>query len=101
MSSLNILLNDWKLLVLFCMTLGLAPFVPEPHLFGKIRWIMGGAHGMQLADWLDFFMHGLPFILLLRYLIVQFIRMQKARGASDKYRREDEQSNKPNNQTIE
>lgn len=86
MTALNTLLNDWKLLVLFCATLGLAPFVPEPHLFGKIRWILGGAHGMQLVDWLDFLMHGLPFLLLGRYLVLQAIRMNKARGSSDKYR---------------
>jgi uncharacterized membrane protein len=86
MTALQTLLNDWKFLVLFCATLGLAPFVPEPHLFGKIRWIMGGAQGMQLVDWLDFLMHSFPFLLLIRYLIAQAIRMNKARGAADKYR---------------
>ena len=86
---MRLLLNDWKLLLLFCMTLGLAPFVPEPHLFGKIRWIMGGAHGMQLIDWADFAMHSLPFVLLGRYLVVQFIRMRKARGAADRFRNQD------------
>ncbi|MEZ4687093.1 MAG: hypothetical protein R3B47_13810 [Bacteroidia bacterium] len=86
MAGLKMILNDWKLLVLFCATLGLAPFVPEPHIFGKIRWIMGGAHGMKLIDWADFLMHGLPFVLLLRYLFLQGIRMGKARGAADKYR---------------
>ena len=34
-------------------TLGLAPFVPEPHLWGKLRWVAGGAHGMQAMDWWD------------------------------------------------
>ena len=86
MAGLNTILNDWKFLVLFCATLGLAPFVPEPHIVGKVRWILGGAHGMQLVDWFDFLMHGLPFFLLARYLVVQGIRMYKARGASDKYR---------------
>ncbi|MFK7971002.1 MAG: hypothetical protein AB8F95_11570 [Bacteroidia bacterium] len=91
---MRVLLNDWKLLVLFCATLGLAPFVPEPHLFGKIRWILGGAKGMELIDWGDFLMHALPFVLLLRYIIAQLIRMNKARGASKKYtdRRDSEAS---------
>ncbi len=59
-------INDWKLMLLLSCTLGLAPFVPEPHLFGKIRWILGGAVGMQPADWFDFFMHATPWVLLIR-----------------------------------
>jgi len=46
------------------LTLGLAPFTPEPHLFGKIKWVMGGAEGMQLMDYWDLIMHGLPFLFL-------------------------------------
>ena len=67
------MLNDWRLLLMMSLTLGLAPFFPEPHLIGKIRWIAGGAHGMQLIDWADALMHGLPWILLIRYLIVRFV----------------------------
>jgi hypothetical protein len=52
----------WPLLA--CVTLGLAPFAPEPHLFGKIRWVAGGAEGMALMDWLDLAMHGAPFVWL-------------------------------------
>jgi hypothetical protein len=47
-----------------CLTLGLAPFVPEPHLVGKIRWVMGGAKGMALLDWFDLVLHGAPWIWL-------------------------------------
>ena len=54
------ILNDWKPLLLISLTLGLAPFTPEPHLFGKIRWILGGASGMQPMDWSDFLMHATP-----------------------------------------
>lgn len=50
--------------VALCLTLGLAPFFPEPHLFGKIRWILGGAEGMAAMDWFDFAMHGAPFVYL-------------------------------------
>ena len=63
-------LNDWKLIGLLCLTLGLAPFVPEPHLWGKIKWVAGGAVGMKGMDWFDFFFHGAPFILLFRLLII-------------------------------
>ncbi len=67
------ILNDWRLLVMMSLTLGLAPFFPEPHLAGKIRWIAGGAHGMQTLDWLDAAWHALPWILLIRYLVLRFI----------------------------
>lgn len=64
-------LNDWKFMLLLSLTLGLAPFVPEPHLFGKIRWVAGGAVGMGAADWFDLFMHGTPWILFLRALVIK------------------------------
>jgi hypothetical protein len=60
------LLNDWKMLSLMAILLGLAPFVPEPHLWGKLRWVAGGAVGMQPLDWLDLLWHSSPFILLIR-----------------------------------
>lgn len=47
------------------LTLGLAPFAPEPHLVGKIRWVAGGAEGMALVDWGDLLMHGAPWLWLL------------------------------------
>ncbi|MFK7933717.1 MAG: hypothetical protein AB8G22_09410 [Saprospiraceae bacterium] len=65
------ILNDWKFLAIACLTLGLAPFFPEPHLFGKIRWVLGGAVGMQPTDWLDLAWHGLPWILLMRWGILK------------------------------
>lgn len=61
--------NKWLLPLLACLTLGLAPFRPEPHLFGKIRWVLGGAEGMQLMDWWDLIMHGFPFVWLAIVLI--------------------------------
>ena len=63
--------NDWKMVVVACLTLGLAPFVPEPHLLGKLRWLMGGATAMQPLDWLDLLWHGLPFLLLIRLVILR------------------------------
>ena len=53
------------------LTLGLAPFVPEPHLWGKIKWIMGGATGMQATDWFDFFFHLSPWLLLIISLAIK------------------------------
>lgn len=64
-------INSWKFVILLSLTLGLAPFVPEPHIFGKVRWILGGANGMQMMDWVDFFFHGIPFFLLIRLLVIK------------------------------
>jgi uncharacterized protein (TIGR01777 family) len=50
--------------LLASLTLGLAPFAPEPHLVGKARWVLGGAHGMGTNDWLDMLMHGAPWVWL-------------------------------------
>jgi hypothetical protein len=46
------------------LTLGLAPFAPEPHVVGKLRWVLGGAAGMAPMDWFDLAMHGAPWIWL-------------------------------------
>lgn len=46
------------------LTLGLAPFVPEPHIWGKIKWIAGGANGMSMMDWFDTVLHGTPWVML-------------------------------------
>ena len=68
------ILNNWKLVILLCLTLGLAPFFPEPHIWGKRKWIAGGAEGMQLKDWFDVLLHGGPFLLLIRIAIVKIRR---------------------------
>jgi hypothetical protein len=72
------LLNDWKLITLLCLTLGLAPFLPEPHIIGKLKWVFGGAKGMQFMDWFDVVLHGFPFILLIRLIILKLISKNAA-----------------------
>ncbi|MAN59186.1 MAG: hypothetical protein CMC08_05045 [Flavobacteriaceae bacterium] len=59
--------NYWRILIILCLTLGLAPFLPEPHLWGKLKWVAGGGHGMTVTDWFDLFLHGAPFLLLIAY----------------------------------
>lgn len=71
------LLNDWKIILVACLTLGLAPFTPEPHVWGKLRWVLGGALGMQPMDWLDLLFHGLPWLLLIRWLVLRLVNRQK------------------------
>ena len=65
------LINNWKIVLLLCLTIGLAPFVPEPHILGKLKWIMGSASGMQPMDWFDVLLHGFPFMLLIRLLLLK------------------------------
>lgn len=55
----------YAMILVACFTLGLAPFVPAPHLWGKLRWLAGGGHGMQSADFFDLLMHGAPWLVLL------------------------------------
>lgn len=55
-------------------SLGLAPFVPEPHLLGKVRWLFGGAVGMQLTDYFDLILHASPWI----WLIYELYQIRKA-----------------------
>ena len=59
------------------LTLGLAPFVPEPHVLGKIRWVLGGAKGMQMIDWGDLLMHGAPWLWLIFTAVNIFILKKK------------------------
>lgn len=68
------MLNDWKLIILLCLTLGLAPFVPEPHIVGKLKWIAGGAVGMTAMDWFDVVLHGFPWLLLIRIVIIKVFK---------------------------
>ena len=64
-------LKNTQLFLIAGLTLGLAPFFPEPHIFGKVRWLLGGAVGMKPIDWFDLIMHGSPFVLLVISLLLR------------------------------
>ena len=51
-------------LVVLALTLGLAPFVPEPHLIEKLRMLREGTLKRPL-DIFDLVMHATPWVLLL------------------------------------
>jgi len=51
---------------------GFSP-VNEPHLFGKIQWVAGGAVGMKTMDWLDLAMHGSAIVIALGIIISMII----------------------------
>lgn len=54
----------WNLLILACLTLGLAPFFPEPHIWEKLKMLVAGTLTRPI-DIFDLALHGLPWILLM------------------------------------
>jgi len=52
-----------SILVILCLTLGLAPFVPEPHVWEKLKMLAAG-NLTRPVDIFDLLLHGLPFVLL-------------------------------------
>jgi hypothetical protein len=55
-------------LILVAVFLGLAPFVPEPHLWEKLKMLAAGELTRPI-DIFDLLMHGTPVALLLAKLI--------------------------------
>jgi len=51
-------------LIIISLALGLAPFVPEPHLWEKLKMLFDGSLTKPI-DIFDFFMHGTPVFLLI------------------------------------
>lgn len=54
----------YPLLIILSLTLGLAPFVPMPHLFEKMRMLLNGELVRPL-DIFDLLMHASPVLLLI------------------------------------
>ncbi len=63
-------LDDLSLpmIILVCLTLGLAPFLPEPHIWEKLKMLAAGTLVKPL-DIFDLLMHGAPFLVLVAKLI--------------------------------
>ncbi|MCK5517356.1 MAG: RND transporter [Desulfobulbaceae bacterium] len=59
----------FSFLLILCLTLGLAPFTPEPHIWEKIKMLTAGTLSRPV-DIFDFMMHGIPFVLLFIKLIM-------------------------------
>ena len=55
------------------LTLGLAPFVPEPHIWEKLKMLANGELHRPI-DIFDLLMHGAPVVLLLVKLARQGMR---------------------------
>ena len=54
-------------LVVIALTLGLAPFVPEPHVWQKLK-MLGAGTLIRPIDIFDLLFHGVPWLLLLAKL---------------------------------
>ena len=54
----------WLLVIVLCLTLGLAPFMPEPHIAEKLRMLRQGTLSKPI-DIFDLLLHAAPFLLLL------------------------------------
>lgn len=68
--------NQLVFAVLASLTLGLAPFVPHPHIWKQLKnlWLGRPMAGM---DWLDLAMHGAPWLFLLYVLAKLLLRKTK------------------------
>lgn len=60
-----------SLIVIACLTIGLAPFFPVPHVWEKLTLLAQGALSRPI-DIFDLLLHGTPWVLLiLRLLLVR------------------------------
>ena len=55
-------------LLIIALTLGLAPFTPEPHVWEKLKMLVDGSLTRPI-DIFDLFLHGTPWVLLTLKLI--------------------------------
>ncbi|HEX9020137.1 MAG TPA: RND transporter [Nitrospirota bacterium] len=53
----------WGLVILACLTLGLAPFAP-PHIWEKLRMLSQGKL-VRPIDWFDLVLHATPWVVLI------------------------------------
>ena len=60
------------LIVIACLLLGLAPFVPEPHIWEKLKMLFNATLSRPI-DIFDLMLHAAPFIVL----ILKIIRMKQ------------------------
>lgn len=61
----------WWLIILLSATLGLAPFVPQPHLWEKLQMLSRGEL-KQIVDIFDLLYHASPFAILFLKLFYRF-----------------------------
>ncbi|MBD3670988.1 MAG: RND transporter [Gammaproteobacteria bacterium] len=70
----NISLGTWLVIAL---TLGLAPFVPEPHVWEKLKMLSAGTLSRPI-DIFDILLHGTPWIMLALKLVRMGLLQRRA-----------------------
>jgi hypothetical protein len=65
----------YSLLVPLAAVMALAPFVPEPHLWEKLKMLASGTL-VRPIDIFDLFLHGTPLLLLVLKLLSGLSRKQ-------------------------
>ena len=58
------------ILIAIVLTLGLAPFVPEPHVWEKLKMLAAGSLTRPI-DIFDLLLHGVPLLILALKLLRQ------------------------------
>jgi len=69
------------ILIVVCLTLGLAPFMPEPHLWEKLTMLTSGEL-TKPVDIFDLLLHGTPWILLIIKLVFLATKKRKHENPS-------------------
>jgi hypothetical protein len=67
----------WSVVLIACASLGLAPFVPVPHVVEKLEMLFRGQL-VRPIDWFDLVMHGAPWALLVAKAVVVVRRRPSA-----------------------
>lgn len=62
----------WSVVVLACLTLGLAPFTP-PHIVEKLQMLVQGRL-VRPIDWFDLVLHATPWLVLLAKVGLMILR---------------------------
>ena len=66
---------SFPMVILACLLLGLAPFVPEPHLWEKLKMLAAGDLTRPL-DIFDLLFHVSPFVVL----VLKLLRLKSGAG---------------------
>jgi hypothetical protein len=67
----------WSVVIVVCLTLGLAPFNP-PHIVEKLQMLVHGRL-VRPIDWFDLLLHAVPWVVLALKAVVVVARGGVAR----------------------
>ena len=66
----------WSIVIVLCLTLGLAPFTP-PHIVEKLRMLFQGKLVRPL-DWFDLLLHSFTWVILIIKCISSFLMPKRS-----------------------